>query len=242
MKFFNLTLDEMNAKLTADELLKMRSMLNQKPVLNKTNAKLTEDEFSKLFKMAHAYRPWPYLAEVQLDKQIIKTQQPGYESTLLHTDGLTYTEIEFGGRRQLWCDDEPYLSHSIICFTPLGDKTYWFDSPEDDLIDAELRAGNGREIKQAFISAKRADDIPCTFELEDFCMLSITHGDENSERGIFTVFSRKRGLLYVARIEGFPNLCNAKLPPVDEIAAKHTVSEETFPHRRNDAKDKTDRI
>jgi hypothetical protein len=165
-------------------------------------------------------RPFPYLDLAKIDRQASTQEQLRMiRRTIMENEGLKtdsvidqpFMYINFCYRDQLY-PHKALLSQRIIEIGLLGDMQRAFDSSEDDLMEAVLVAGNVGEVKQALLCAVLEDGKEYIFELEDFLMVSLTEKYENREKGIFTVFSKKLGILYNEFIEGSPDLRYAKIP------------------------------
>ena len=104
------------------------------------------------------------------------------------------------------------LSHSLIWFTPFGRLQECIDNREDDLIEIDIEAGNGKGIKQAVMRFRLEDDHLHHIELEDFCILSLIKNSKDEEVAVFSVFNRELDVLYCEIINGTPTIEQAKLP------------------------------
>ena len=118
-------------------------------------------------------------------------------------------EIYFTGRHHA-APYEALFSHCIVCFTPFGDIQRCITNSEDDLIDAILYAGNGKEIKHAVMKVRLEDGNNYYCELADFSMLALSA--ENKETGTLTVFNRQLGVLYSEFVNIAPTIEQAVLP------------------------------
>jgi hypothetical protein len=151
-----------------------------------------------------------YLTQAQLYDLCEKIKKCYDDLEDTHKTDRAFVRIHLFYREQLGAQDTA-LSHSIIRFTQLGDKQYCIDSMENHLLDAIIYIGNGLNGKQAVMCAKSNDGNKYFIELTEFCMLSLVKKNANKEKGIFTVFNKKFGLLYSEFVEGSPNLQNAVL-------------------------------
>jgi hypothetical protein len=204
---------------------RFNEMLAQFPPSEQINTKMRPGDLFYGVHNSTAQR-WPHLDSLRHDKIGMSPAQVRDEYDLIKRNKDTkgeklfdqaYAKIKFGSRVHKCHYGKIGIRHSIVSMTHIGDVPYCFESPEDELLDAMVLMGVGRHSKRGFLFVNPPDGRKRVFELEEFCMLSITYKDEASEMGTFTLFNKKLDVLYVDVCEGRPELRATTYDPIDVI-------------------------
>jgi len=200
-------------------------MMSQYPSLEQMSSMLPVGKFLKANDMLldgniPPARPIAAINQSLLEKQLMTQKQMSDLSNTINENFSSEVEsvinqphvcINLRYREQLGPDDT-HLSHTIINYTPIFGSSDCFNSPEDDIVDVVITAGDANGIKQAIMHFQSDDGYKYYTELADFCVLSLLEKNDEKEKAVFTAFNRQLGILYSAYIEGLPNLKNAALP------------------------------
>jgi len=210
-----------------------KEIMTKYPVLAKMSAELGVgkfiDESYNVVNDTHV-KPWAFLEDVKLEDGISKEREfyrQGEMESKIETMKKTYRYVE-----QMTCNGYPMIdirftdrthsddmqawaiSHTIGWFKFIGDdKTYWFESPENETMSAVVTAGDCKVSKLGFLTVTHDDGKKITYGLDAFAMLSINARPENVEEGVFTAFNREFGILHVEELQGRPTLETSSLAP-----------------------------
>ena len=170
-------------------------------------------------------RPWPFLDAYTLNRDpSVQKRLRDEEKVVMDNDDKTavstfdqpYVYVDFGCRFPITSavEDLDDVSHATIMFKLAGDTRgeHYFDSSEDNIINASFVAGDGTKGKRAFLTSTDENGNCAVYELDRFCILYLSAKDDNSETGAFILFNKNLNILYASKIEGSPNLKSAKLP------------------------------